>query len=109
MPIRIQRKRTKGWRMPPGARYVGRPTQWRNCHRVGGWCPVCDWQAEHTPAEAVDEFRRDLERYKRRKPEWFENWIAPLRDQDLACWCPLPEPGEPDWCHAAVLLEMANE
>lgn len=25
-PIRIQRQRTKGWRMPPGAVYVGRPT-----------------------------------------------------------------------------------
>lgn len=28
MPKRIQRKRTKGWRMPPGAVYVGRPTKW---------------------------------------------------------------------------------
>lgn len=27
VPIRIQRKRTKGWRMPPGTVYVGRP-----CH-----------------------------------------------------------------------------
>jgi hypothetical protein len=26
MPIRIQRKRTRGWRMPEGAVYVGRPT-----------------------------------------------------------------------------------
>lgn len=25
-PKRIQRRRTKGWRMPPGAVYVGRPT-----------------------------------------------------------------------------------
>src|SRR6516225_8241629 len=25
-PIRIQRRRTKGWRMPQGAIYVGRPT-----------------------------------------------------------------------------------
>ena len=28
MPIRIQRKRTKGWRMPEGAVYVGRPSTW---------------------------------------------------------------------------------
>lgn len=30
MPERIQRKRTKGWRMPEGAIYVGRPTKWGN-------------------------------------------------------------------------------
>jgi hypothetical protein len=30
MTTRIQRKRTKGWRMPEGAVYVGRPTKWGN-------------------------------------------------------------------------------
>lgn len=29
-PQRIQRKRTKGWRMPEGAVYVGRPSKWGN-------------------------------------------------------------------------------
>src|SRR5690348_3995079 len=29
-PRRIQRKRTKGWRMPEGAVYVGRGTRWGN-------------------------------------------------------------------------------
>jgi hypothetical protein len=32
-----------------------------------------------------------------------------LRGKNLACWCPLPKPGEPDHCHAAVLLRIANE
>jgi hypothetical protein len=31
-----------------------------------------------------------------------------LAGRDLACWCPLPAPGQPDHCHAAVLLEVAN-
>ncbi len=30
MPERIQRRRTKGWRMPEGAVYVGRPSRWGN-------------------------------------------------------------------------------
>ena len=30
MPIRIQRRRTKGWRMPAGAVYVGRPSYFGN-------------------------------------------------------------------------------
>lgn len=29
-PKRIQRKRSKGWRMPDGAVYVGRPSKWGN-------------------------------------------------------------------------------
>ena len=29
-PKRIQRTRTKGWQMPEGAVYVGRPTRWGN-------------------------------------------------------------------------------
>jgi len=34
-PKRIQRQRTKGWRMPPGAVYVGRPSRWGNPFIVG--------------------------------------------------------------------------
>ena len=33
-PQRIQRQRTKGWRMPEGAVYVGRPTKWGNPFRL---------------------------------------------------------------------------
>lgn len=42
-PKRIQRKRTKGWRMPEGAIYVGRPTRFGNpfqaykCDCCGYW------------------------------------------------------------------------
>jgi uncharacterized protein DUF4326 len=31
-----------------------------------------------------------------------------LRGKNLACWCPLPESGRRDNCHAALLLELAN-
>ena len=30
MPVRIQRQRTAGWRMPPNTVYVGRPTIYGN-------------------------------------------------------------------------------
>jgi len=35
-PKRIQRKRAKGWRMPEGAVYVGRPSKWGNPYRFDG-------------------------------------------------------------------------
>jgi hypothetical protein len=94
-PRRIQRKRSKGWRMPEGAVYVGRPTVWGNRYRVGKGDGI---GIVSTADEAVASFRR--------------MWDAPhqrayireqLRGKDLACWCPLDKP-----CHADVLLEVAN-
>jgi hypothetical protein len=32
-----------------------------------------------------------------------------LPGRDLACWCKLPRPGEPDVCHGAWLLGAVNE
>lgn len=34
-PKRIQRKRMKGWRMPPDTIYVGRGSHWGNPYRIG--------------------------------------------------------------------------
>jgi Domain of unknown function (DUF4326) len=31
-----------------------------------------------------------------------------ITGRDLACWCPEPPPGEPDWCHAFTLLLHLN-
>lgn len=95
MAKRIQRKRTKGWKMPPNTIYVGRPTRWGNPYRLGP--PGIPWNCE-TREEAVSLFR---ERVK----NWILNgWDAELlRGKDLACWCPLDQP-----CHADVLLEIAN-
>ena len=33
-PIRIQRKRTRGFRMPPGVIYVGRGSRWGNPFKI---------------------------------------------------------------------------
>lgn len=86
-PKRIQRKRTKGWRMPEGAVYVGRPTKWGN-----------PWKVSKTMSadEAVELYRLGL---YRESPKFFEE----LRGKDLACWCPIDQP-----CHADVLLRIAN-
>jgi len=34
---------------------------------------------------------------------------AELAGRDLACPCRLPEPGETDHCHAAVLIDQASQ
>jgi hypothetical protein len=93
MPKRIQRKRTSGWKMPPGAIYVGRPTKYAN------WF---DWK-KYGRAAAKADFYRQLQNWKNDDPAGFQRALDELRGHDLVCWCPLNEP-----CHADVWLELAN-
>ena len=104
-PRRIQRKRTKGWRLPPGTVVVSRPTKWgnpftpgqeivRECMEPGGGQKsVYVANAE----QAVCAYRRFLSQRLRIEAK------LELRDKDLACWCPLDSA-----CHADVLLRIAN-
>ena len=94
VPVRVQRKRTKGFRLqdasPNGLPvvYVGRPTKWGNAFLVGVLCP---------PRLAVINFRNMLNRHDHAEIR------ATLRGKNLCCWCRLDQP-----CHADVLLELAN-
>src|SRR3984957_4127057 len=92
-PRRIQRKRTKGWKMPPNTVYVGRPTKWGNPFRV-----IIDGSEEY----CVERDRSVIN---------INIWTFPtkadirreLRGKNLSCWCVENKP-----CHADVLLEIAN-
>ena|ERR1700761_573522 len=88
-PSRIQLRRTRGWRKPPGAVVVARPSKWGNPYLV----------AEHGRDEAVRLYREHLGRH----PELIAAARAELSGRDLACWC---GPGQA--CHGDVLLELAN-
>ena len=111
-PVRIQRKRAKGWRMPANAVYVGRPGRYGNPFHVGQEAP--------SHAQCVRLFQRWLGgslsddeiriRFAAPNAQWYiamragrRAAIASLRGRDLACWCRLDQP-----CHADVLLEFAN-
>ena len=57
-------------------------------------------------AHAVSHYEHDL--IYGRLPFSVSDVRRELRGKDLACWCPLPAEGEPDLCHARILLEIAN-
>lgn len=103
-PVRIQRRRTKGWRLPPNTVCVTRPGRWGNPLRVGMW-------KNYTAADAARDYRLWIDRDGRvlsfdgafGKPPTVAEIRAALRGKNLACWC---APGAP--CHADVLLEIAN-
>lgn len=105
MPKRIQRKREKGWRIPEGARYVGRPTRWGNPFVIGQWIvpPVNRYQPKSI-------YVRDAAHAKLLYSIWLQgaairiaDMVPLLAGKDLVCWCPLDQP-----CHADVLLRLAN-
>lgn len=104
-PIRVQRKRSKGWKMPPNTVYVGRGSKWGNPHRVGiSLAPNKDGTYRRmTHADAVARYRDEYLPYWMWKAS--ENRIYPpeLKGKNLACWCALDQP-----CHADVLLKLAN-
>lgn len=121
-PKRIQRKRTKGWKMPEGAIYVGRGTALGNPFRVYKHCAGPDgdwgvedvgrfnlpmssgWTREGAARFAVNAYRRALDEAFPPGRGARASLALGLRGHDLACWCPLDQP-----CHADVLLELANE
>jgi hypothetical protein len=97
-PKRIQRKRSKGWRMPQGAIYVGRPSRWGNPFKAIGGV---------TKATCVEQFRRRM--FSSNQAAERESIVKTFRGKTLACWCPLVDAdGIPVPCHADVLLEIAN-
>lgn len=118
MPKRIQRKRTKGWRIPEGAVYVGRPTRWGNPYSLREWesyaMPLFRNAANGIFDPSV--LPKEWEDWRFHDASQLFNWWinqfgdgpvnaaeSELRGKDLACWCPLDQP-----CHADILLEIAN-
>lgn len=122
-PVRVQRKSTKGWRMPDNTTHVGAGSSWANPFKVGEKYPCIEnvglsrigvrfYLGEETVIEdreeAVRRFYDLLLPVINREvlPPYLtvEDVRAELAGKNLACWCPLDEP-----CHADVLLEIANQ
>lgn len=132
-PIRIQRKRTKDWRMPENTVYVGRPTKWGNPFTLDGDMIFCDASHRRTilsPWVIFEEKLYDKEDGLKQIVKFYEQWInvilpswnyvnhhvvkyclfnsriieIALIGKNLACWCPLDQP-----CHVDVLLKLANK
>ena len=94
-PVRVQRKRTKGWKMPKNTVYVGRPGFWGN--------PYQQKDLGLSRKECVAYFKKVMKaRLKHPESEWSSE-IKKLKGKNLACWC---KPEDP--CHADILLELAN-
>ncbi|MFF1298185.1 MULTISPECIES: DUF4326 domain-containing protein [unclassified Streptomyces] len=123
MPIRVKRERKPGWRAG-AALIVDRSSRYGNPWRIIDdhilLHPDAITQPYGSPEEAraaaSDHYRAWLrgagpDTYKAGRKTFSRPRVLAdlwrLKDRDLACTCPLPEDGQPDPCHARVLLELA--
>ncbi len=107
-PVRIQRKRTKGWKMPENTVSVTRPGPWGNPFTVAQYYDAGYGGSGRVAAQhCVDAYRAWMcGNHHWAHRSGLDDALDPsrkLRGKNLACWCPLGEP-----CHADVLLELAN-
>lgn len=121
MPIRIQRKRTKGWKIPSNAVYVGRPTKWGNPFSIMSAYADANRELQkiddiknQTPIECANNIVgfakaiavQNYKSYLQDHPELVELAKKELRGKDLVCWCAI---GGHEPCHADILLKIANQ
>ena len=113
MPKRIQRKRIKGWKMPPNTVSVCRPGKFGNPFTVAA-CIESGYATTKESAKSlcIECFESWLEFGD--SSEWFFSSgidkrkiildsLHEIRGKDLACFC---KEGEP--CHGDVLIKIAN-
>ncbi|MFZ3592269.1 DUF4326 domain-containing protein [Streptomyces sp. BH104] len=118
-PKRIQRRRVRGWRLPGNAVIVSRPSRFGNPFtikdaieaemgdpRSAAAANYAEWLRVGTAGGWYEQTYRIGRQVFDRRRVLAE--LHTLRGKDLACTCPLPEPGQPDHCHGATLLRLAN-
>ena len=105
IPQRIQRRRVKGWRKPPGAIACSRPGPWGNPFIVGvdGTLEECIAFYVCLMAGLYNlKSRASLEEQETARAYVYKH-INELRGGDLMDWCPTNGP-----CHVNWLLIAAN-
>ena len=135
MPIRVQRKRTKGYRLPPNTISVCRPGRFGNpfqltdvyelAEQQGAKAGIFNPEQIHQLAQqlVVDRFAQLLaDPYAlpsdgssvgeaiRQRFVWMRGNLILLKGKNLACFCSLlAKEGKPNPCHADTLLLYSND
>jgi len=107
-PKRIQRKRTKGWRMPENTVSVTRPGKWGNPFKVGeiqisgpgNQVSHIFWTSKEEISKCIEFFENALRNNELKFT--IDDVIRELRGKNLACWC------KEGPCHGDILLKLAN-
>lgn len=124
-PIRVQRRREKGYKMPENTIYVGRGSRWCSPFRVMQYsdkkwaiktdgsdkcgdilvtyCHAVYDTKEGALIDAVKCYKYWLMFYTNKEVTFIDDAKRYLKGKNLACWCNLGEK-----CHADVLMNIVN-
>lgn len=119
---RVQRKRTKGFKLPPNTKCVNRGTKWGNPIKLIGDQLYIDAGYRRTILDKwvwlwvgdIDDvvwlYRKLLngDKFQNKDLQYWSDKLSKLdlnelKDKNLACFCSIFSP-----CHADVLIEKAN-
>lgn len=106
-PKRVQLSRKKGWRKPENTVVVSKPSMWGNPFWKGFGCRMSaawSYQVHLETERMLMRLHAPAQNHHMRK---IAEHLHELRGKNLACWCPLNMPDS--YCHAGVLLGLANE
>lgn len=118
IPVRVQRRRTKGWKMPDNTLSATRPGKFGNPYKIGdhcGWAIIRRDLGNRSLRDVLIEKYGEpiykttedtIEGFKQKvmASEAFQRMIKrKFRGKNIACWCKLTNP-----CHVDFLLEVAN-
>ena len=101
-PHRIQIKKTKGWKLPEDAVFVGEGTKWKNPHSFVGELDIPTGEII-LPPDAREALQHVVDLYEYVVEDKHEEIKSELKGKNIACSCPLDLP-----CHGDVLLKIAN-
>lgn len=96
-PVRLQRRRTKGFNLQAESRAFNGLTA-IDCTRPGPFGNSFIVGTHGTASECVDLYRNEL---NGRWPNFYRTALANLPGHNLVCWCGLYDP-----CHVDVLLDI---
>lgn len=120
-PKRHQRKRTRGWRKPPGSVIVDRTSRWGNPFRIGQsymWLGATDLPYPVLTAREEGVYDHDISvekcrdaetavrwyrAYLRRHPELVAAIRRELAGKDVCCPCA----EDAEWCHGDDVIRVA--
>lgn len=105
---RIQRKRTKGWRMPENAISITRPGKYGNPFKIGK--EVDDkWMEFFDRIDFHSFFVKGYVPDREDSIYLFEKYVLPtldlskIKDKDIACFCRLDQE-----CHGDTIIRKIN-
>lgn len=98
LPKRIQRKRVKGFKLPPNTICINRPLKYGNIFVVGEFCRTSSGSYQKMTLEkclkGFDNFVKEILYLN-------PNWLEDLKNADyIACFCKEDSP-----CHGDILIK----